>query len=56
MIAYEDIETFQQYIQYNVGQIQLIIEIFKDNNQLLLNKVDYLFVQRILQTIDHEGR
>ncbi|KAM3129288.1 hypothetical protein pb186bvf_018575 [Paramecium bursaria] len=35
LILYQDIETIILYLQYDVGQIQLLIEMFKDNLKLL---------------------
>lgn len=45
-----------QYLKYDLGQIDLICEIFRDNTILLTHYVNKKLVDQFVQLIDKEGR
>ncbi|CAK81479.1 unnamed protein product (macronuclear) [Paramecium tetraurelia] len=55
LILYQYLEIYLQYIQYDIGQCKLLIEIFKDNPRLLNTGVKSL-VSRLTEIIEREGR
>ncbi|CAD8131502.1 unnamed protein product [Paramecium pentaurelia] len=55
LILYQYLEIYLQYIQYDVGQCKLLIEIFRDNPRLLNTGVKSL-VSRLIDIIEREGR
>lgn len=55
LILFNSIETIIQYLQYDVGQCQLLVEIYSDNPKLLNSNAAFL-VERIIEFIDREGR
>jgi hypothetical protein len=40
LLLYADLQCFTGHLQYDLGQIPLLIEIFRDNKLLLIHKVD----------------
>lgn len=51
----EYIAAFTTHLQYDLGQIDLICEIYRDNMDLI-TKLDHRLVKQFLSMIEHEGR
>lgn len=56
MLLYEHLSVFTLSLQFNLGQIPLICEIFKDNNYFLTKKVTSSFLNIFVKLIHDYGR